>query len=175
MENADSSNLALEFAQTLERSATGPLHTVKAQMETQIQPAESMSLIDTIGSAGSATSTDKMQLGHKSDKEGFPKSTDILIEPNGTKDRSNGNPATEESLITQEQDEETGKTEGNGKNTDWSKEGGDTFYSLTEDSEANSSGCTQSEEEDNISFDLETSLSSATGPTVKQQQTWISS
>ncbi|KAJ1192900.1 hypothetical protein NDU88_002206 [Pleurodeles waltl] len=41
---------------------------------------------------------------------------------------------------------------------------------IDEDSEANSSGCTQSDEEDNISSDLETSLSSATGPTVKLLQ-----
>ncbi|KAJ1160282.1 hypothetical protein NDU88_000784 [Pleurodeles waltl] len=37
-------------------------------------------------------------------------------------------------------------------------------------SEANSSGCTQSKEEENVSSDLGTSLSSAIGPTVKQQQ-----
>ncbi|KAJ1200312.1 hypothetical protein NDU88_004136 [Pleurodeles waltl] len=52
---------------------------------------------------------------------------------------------------------------------DWSKNGGDTFYSLTEDSEAISSGSNQSEDEESISSGLE-SLSSAAGPTVKLQQ-----
>ncbi|KAJ1189484.1 hypothetical protein NDU88_006229 [Pleurodeles waltl] len=81
--------------------------------------------------------------------------------------RLSGEPAIEEGQTVQGQDEELGKIEENGKNTDWSKEEGYTFYSLTEASEAKSSGCTQMA--DNVSSDLETSLSSAIGPTVKQQ------
>ncbi|KAJ1117778.1 hypothetical protein NDU88_005974 [Pleurodeles waltl] len=63
---------------------------------------------------------------------------------------------------------ETRKVENDGKNTDWSKDGGDTFYSLTEESEGGSSGCDLSEEDGNASSTAE-SLSSAVGPTVRPQ------
>ncbi|KAJ1200212.1 hypothetical protein NDU88_004038 [Pleurodeles waltl] len=64
---------------------------------------------------------------------------------------------------------ETRKVENEGKNTDWSKDGGDKFYSLMEESEAVSSGCDRSEEDGNASSTAE-SLSSAVGPTVRPQQ-----
>ncbi|KAJ1163049.1 hypothetical protein NDU88_003512 [Pleurodeles waltl] len=64
---------------------------------------------------------------------------------------------------------ETLKVENDGKNSDWSKDGGDEFYSLTEKSEAVSSGCDVSEEDGNASSMAE-SLSSVVGPTVRPQR-----
>ncbi|KAJ1179774.1 hypothetical protein NDU88_005008 [Pleurodeles waltl] len=64
---------------------------------------------------------------------------------------------------------ETRKAENDGKSTDWSQDGGDTFYSLTEESEAGSSGCDLREEDGNASSTAE-SLSSAVGPTVGPQR-----
>ncbi|KAJ1110181.1 hypothetical protein NDU88_007536 [Pleurodeles waltl] len=64
---------------------------------------------------------------------------------------------------------ETRKFERVGKFIDWTKDGGDKFYSLTHDSEAVSSGYNLSEEEGSISLEAE-SLSSVAGPTVKLQQ-----
>ncbi|KAJ1083667.1 hypothetical protein NDU88_003822 [Pleurodeles waltl] len=64
---------------------------------------------------------------------------------------------------------ETGKVENDRKNTDWSKDGGDKFYSLMEESEAVSSGCNLSEEDRNASS-IAKSLSSAVGPTVRPQR-----
>ncbi|KAJ1193780.1 hypothetical protein NDU88_003076 [Pleurodeles waltl] len=64
---------------------------------------------------------------------------------------------------------ETRKIERGLKNIDWSKDGGDKFYSLTEDSEAVSSGDNLSEDEGSISLESK-SLPSAAGPTVKLQQ-----
>ncbi|KAJ1175996.1 hypothetical protein NDU88_001281 [Pleurodeles waltl] len=64
---------------------------------------------------------------------------------------------------------ETRKVENDGKNTDWSKDGGDQFYSLTEESVAVSSGCDLSEEDRNASSTAE-SLSSAVGPMVRPQR-----
>ncbi|KAJ1197991.1 hypothetical protein NDU88_001835 [Pleurodeles waltl] len=64
---------------------------------------------------------------------------------------------------------ETRKAENDGKSTDWFKDGGDTFYSLMEESEAGSSGCNLSEEDQNASSTSK-SLSSAVGPTVRPQR-----
>ncbi|KAJ1155968.1 hypothetical protein NDU88_008693 [Pleurodeles waltl] len=52
---------------------------------------------------------------------------------------------------------------------DWSKDGGDKFYSLTEDSDATSSGCNRSEIEGSISSDSG-SASSTAESTVQQQR-----
>ncbi|KAJ1187118.1 hypothetical protein NDU88_003897 [Pleurodeles waltl] len=62
-----------------------------------------------------------------------------------------------------------GKLQKDGKNIDWSKDGGDNFYSLTEDSEAVSSGYYLSEEDGSVSLENEI-LSVGVGPTVKLQQ-----
>ncbi|KAJ1151576.1 hypothetical protein NDU88_004356 [Pleurodeles waltl] len=64
---------------------------------------------------------------------------------------------------------ETRKAENDGKNIDCSKDGGDKFYSLTEESKAVSSGCDLSEEDGSVSSAAE-SLSSAVGPTVRAQR-----
>ncbi|KAJ1198499.1 hypothetical protein NDU88_002340 [Pleurodeles waltl] len=52
---------------------------------------------------------------------------------------------------------------------DWSRDDGDKFYSLTEDSEVISSGCNQSAVEGSTSSESE-SVSSAAGPTVRPQR-----
>ncbi|KAJ1133176.1 hypothetical protein NDU88_011473, partial [Pleurodeles waltl] len=153
-ENTDSTNLVLEPVQAGAKLANGPLQMVKAQNETENPTAEYMGPIALAGVAGLATSTERTQLGHKRDEEGFQEYADILREPNGTRDRRNGNLALKEALIMQEQDDETGQTERNGRNTDWSKEVRDKFYSLTEDSEAKNNCGTQSDEEDNFLSDL---------------------
>ncbi|KAJ1097460.1 hypothetical protein NDU88_002578 [Pleurodeles waltl] len=57
-----------------------------------------------------------------------------------------------------------------GKNIDWSMDGEDKFCPLPKDSEAISSGCNKSEDEESLSSATEKSLSSGIGPTVKQQQ-----
>ncbi|KAJ1172599.1 hypothetical protein NDU88_004444 [Pleurodeles waltl] len=64
---------------------------------------------------------------------------------------------------------ETGKAENDGRTIDWSKDGGDTFYSLTEKSEAASSGYDLNEEDGSSSSEAE-SLSPAVGPTVRPQR-----
>ncbi|KAJ1103796.1 hypothetical protein NDU88_001217 [Pleurodeles waltl] len=64
---------------------------------------------------------------------------------------------------------ETGKAENDGRNIDWSKEGGDKFYLLTEESEAASSGYNLNEEDGSGSSEAE-SLSPAVGPTVRPQR-----
>ncbi|KAJ1148961.1 hypothetical protein NDU88_001785 [Pleurodeles waltl] len=63
---------------------------------------------------------------------------------------------------------ETRKAENDGRNIYWSKDGGDKFYSLTEESEADSSGYDLNEEDGSGSSEAE-SLSSAVGPTVWPQ------
>ncbi|KAJ1197647.1 hypothetical protein NDU88_001503 [Pleurodeles waltl] len=63
---------------------------------------------------------------------------------------------------------ETRKVEKDWKHIDWSNDGGDKFYSLTEDSEAVSSGYDLSEEDGSVSSEAE-SFSSSVGPTVRQQ------
>ncbi|KAJ1089786.1 hypothetical protein NDU88_002931 [Pleurodeles waltl] len=70
--------------------------------------------------------------------------------------------------VTKDWTFETRKVENDEKNIDWSKDGGDKFYSLKEESEAVSSGCDLSEEGGNVSSTAE-SLSSAVGPTVRPQ------
>ncbi|KAJ1079615.1 hypothetical protein NDU88_000153 [Pleurodeles waltl] len=154
-ENTDSTNLVLEPAQAGAKLAIGPLQMVKAQNETENPTAEYMGPIAlAAGVAGVAPSTERTQLGHKREEGVFQEYADILREPIGARARSNGNLAIKEALIMQEQDDETGQTERNGRNTDWSKEVRDKFYSLTEDSEAKNNCGTQSDEEDNFLSDL---------------------
>ncbi|KAJ1215866.1 hypothetical protein NDU88_003473 [Pleurodeles waltl] len=64
---------------------------------------------------------------------------------------------------------EASKSGRGAKITEWSRDGGDKFYSLTEDSEAISSVCNQREAEGSISSESERA-SSAVGPTVKSQR-----
>ncbi|KAJ1172401.1 hypothetical protein NDU88_004248 [Pleurodeles waltl] len=64
---------------------------------------------------------------------------------------------------------EAGKIGRRKKVPDWSKDGGDKFYSLTEDSEVISSGCNQSATDGSISSESE-SASSAAEATVRQQR-----
>ncbi|KAJ1166798.1 hypothetical protein NDU88_007194 [Pleurodeles waltl] len=52
---------------------------------------------------------------------------------------------------------------------DWSRDGGDKFYSLTEDSEATSSGCNQSAAEGSTSSESER-VSSTAESTVRLQR-----
>ncbi|KAJ1207921.1 hypothetical protein NDU88_003311 [Pleurodeles waltl] len=89
----------------------------------------------------------------------------------GTRQRWTGMDTSSYSLgVTKEQDAELRQSEGVGKDIDWSKEEGDKFYSLTEYSDCKSSDAVQSDAEDNLSSELETSLSSAIGPIFKQRQ-----
>ncbi|KAJ1090669.1 hypothetical protein NDU88_003798 [Pleurodeles waltl] len=64
---------------------------------------------------------------------------------------------------------ETGKVENDGRNTDWSKKGGNKCYSLMEDSEAASSGYDLNEEDGSGSSEAE-SLSPTVGPVVRPQR-----
>ncbi|KAJ1135872.1 hypothetical protein NDU88_002301 [Pleurodeles waltl] len=64
---------------------------------------------------------------------------------------------------------ETRKAENDGRNIDWSKDGGDKSYSLTEESEAASSGYDLNEEDGSGSSEAE-SLSPAVGHTVMPQR-----
>ncbi|KAJ1140235.1 hypothetical protein NDU88_006592 [Pleurodeles waltl] len=64
---------------------------------------------------------------------------------------------------------EVGKTGRSKKLPDWSRDGGDKFNSLTEESEAISSGCNQSIAEGSTSSESE-SVSSAARPTVRPQR-----
>ncbi|KAJ1194269.1 hypothetical protein NDU88_003558 [Pleurodeles waltl] len=141
---------------------------MEMQNRVENQTIELMGVTERAGSAGHITNIDRLHSEYKRDQEGNP--ADILIEPKGIRASRNWNPVIEELFITEKQDAESGQAEGVGRDVDWSKEGRDTFYSLTEDSEGNCSYGVQSDAEDNVSSELETSLSSAIGPTVKQLQ-----
>ncbi|KAJ1114065.1 hypothetical protein NDU88_002304 [Pleurodeles waltl] len=166
MEHGYSINRALELEQPRAKSVFIPSQMVETQNVMENQTVELMRLMNLAGSAESAINIDRIQSEYKRDQDG--KFADILTEPNGT--RASRNLVIEEILISQKQEAEPGQAEGDRRKSDWSKEGRDKFYSLTEDSEVNSTDGTQSDVEDNFSSDCETNLSSAIGPTVKQLQ-----
>ncbi|KAJ1110880.1 hypothetical protein NDU88_008226 [Pleurodeles waltl] len=168
MVNGVSINGILEPEQSGAKPVLTPSQMVEMQNMTENQTIELTGLKDGAGSAGFITDIDRIQSEYKRDQEG--NLADILTEPNGTRASRNWNLVAEELLIMEKQNAESGQAEGDVRNADWSKEGGDKFYSLTEDSEGNSSDGVQSNKEDNLSSELETSLSSAIGPTFKQLQ-----
>ncbi|KAJ1144092.1 hypothetical protein NDU88_010394 [Pleurodeles waltl] len=172
VENLELTKLTAELPQAEVMCLGGVLEAAKLHPGAESQPAETRSSVDLTGATTSAVSLLEVQPQKQIYKEGIQDIADKLSEShiNGISTRNSTEPILDGGQIAEGQAEEIGKTEWNEKNTDWSKEGGDTFYSLTKDSEAISSGCNQSEDEESLSSEIETSLSSAVGPTVKHQQ-----
>ncbi|KAJ1159959.1 hypothetical protein NDU88_000463 [Pleurodeles waltl] len=145
-----------------------PVQMEEMQNMVENQPIELLEVMEGADSAGVINDIGETHPEYKKDQEG--NFADILTEPNRTRASRNLNPVIQELLITEEQDAEPRQSEGVGKVVGWSNEGRGKFYSLTEDSDGNSSDGVQSDAEDNLSSELETSLSSAIGPTIKQLQ-----
>ncbi|KAJ1203107.1 hypothetical protein NDU88_006901 [Pleurodeles waltl] len=176
VENLDLANLTTELTQAGLMSLGDVLEVGKFHPGVQSQPAETWSVADLTGATTSVVSLVEIQLQKDNEpeilKEGIQDTDDKLPESHikRTSTRNSKDPIIDGGPIAEGQDEEIGKTEWNRKNLDWSKEGGQKMYSLTEDSEPISSICNQSEDEESLSSENKTSLSPAIGPTVKQQQ-----